>query len=77
MQTLKDMLCGMLNWSPAGLVGVLPGPVDCSAARTVASAATLASFKPLVIPVVFHCECIGCAALEGCASLHVCVLNGQ
>ncbi|WIA38538.1 hypothetical protein OEZ86_001856 [Tetradesmus obliquus] len=30
-------------------------PVDCSAARTASSAASLATFKPLTVPVVFHC----------------------
>jgi hypothetical protein len=69
MQTLKDMLCGMRSWSPTGLDGVLSKPVDCSAARTVASAASLATFKPLVIPVVFHCECISWGCLPVCTQL--------
>jgi hypothetical protein len=60
LQTLKDMLCGMRSWSPSGLAGVLPGTVDCSAARTAASAASLATFKSLTVPVVFHCECCCC-----------------
>uniref|UniRef100_A0A383VX07 Uncharacterized protein n=1 Tax=Tetradesmus obliquus TaxID=3088 RepID=A0A383VX07_TETOB len=55
LQSLTDMLCSMRSWSPSGLAGVLPGPVDCSAARTASSAASLATFKPLTVPVVFHC----------------------
>jgi hypothetical protein len=56
LQSLKDMLCGMKSWSPTGLTGVLPGAVDCAAARTATSAASLATFKPLTVPVVFHCK---------------------
>lgn len=65
LMTLKDMLCHVKEYSPTGLTGMLM-PSNGTAKGTVISCPPLPEptifrhntvvFKPVKIPVVFHCE---------------------
>jgi hypothetical protein len=85
-QNLKQMLCGIQGFSPTGLTGVLPSANAAAGAGSQAADACSTPrmglfshkgvvFQPLVIPVVFHCECLGRLPKNDLYSLLCCYMT--